>query len=467
MIKFGTDGWRGIIADDFTYANLRYVALASADYVKELSDGQANPSAVIGYDGRFMSREFAEESAKVMASQGVVVNISDKIASTPQVSFNTRLKKADLGFVITASHNPAIYNGFKVKGSFGGPATPSQIARLEEILHKRMTDGFEFNLESVAHYEQNGLIKYFDAKDTYIRHIKKRLDMQAIRAADFKVIFDPMHGAGMGMLEGLIDKVFELHSEWNPGFGNIDHPEPIESCLGDLITTIKSGEFDFGLATDGDADRLGAVDGEGNFVDSHKIFMILLRYLYEVKGKRGDVVKTVSLTSMVDMYCEDKGITLHETPVGFKYTAELMIDKNVLVGGEESGGLGTSLHIPERDGIFNGLLLLEAMAVTGKSLKELCDDLDEQFGPHRYHRIDKKMTQEEKDTILTAAYKIPSKIGRFDVERVDTKDGIKFYFHNAWLLIRASGTEPLLRFYAEAESMTVVNELLHEAMDLK
>lgn len=467
MIKFGTDGWRGIIADDFTYANLRYVALAGADYLKELSDGQTQPSAVIGYDGRFMSREFAEESAKVLASQGIVVNISDKISSTPQVSFNTRQKKADLGFVITASHNPAIYNGFKVKGSFGGPATPSQIARLEEILHKRMTEGFEFNLESIAHYEQNGLIKYFDAKDTYIRHIKKRLDMQAIRAADFKVIFDPMHGAGMGMLEGLIDKVFELHSEWNPGFGNIDHPEPIESCIGDLIATIKSGEFDFGLATDGDADRLGAVDGEGNFVDSHKIFMILLRYLYEIKGKRGDVVKTVSLTSMVDMYCEDKGITLHETPVGFKYTAEIMTEKNILLGGEESGGMGTSMHIPERDGIFNGLLLLEAMAVTGKSLKELCDDLDEQFGPHRYHRIDKKMTQEEKDTILTAAYKIPSKIGRFDVERVDTKDGIKFYFHNAWLLIRASGTEPLLRFYAEAESMTVVNELLHEAMDLK
>lgn len=467
MIKFGTDGWRGVIADDFTYANLRYVALASADYVKELSDGQTNPSTVIGYDGRFMSREFAEETAKVMASQGIIVNLSDSISSTPQVSFNTRQKKAELGFVITASHNPAIYNGFKVKGSFGGPATPLQIARLEEILHQRMTEGFEFKLESVAHYEENGLIKYFDAKDTYIRHIKKRLDMEAIRKADFKVIFDPMHGAGMGMLEGLIDKVFELHSEWNPGFGNVDHPEPIESCLGDLITTIKSGEFDFGLATDGDADRLGAVDEEGNFVDSHKIFMILLRYLYENKGKRGDVVKTVSLTSMVDMYCEDKGITLHETPVGFKYTAEIMTQKNVLVGGEESGGLGTSLHIPERDGIFNGLLLLEAMAVTGKSLKELCDDLDDEFGPHRYHRIDKKMTQEEKDTILNAAYKIPSKIGRFEVERVDTKDGIKFYFNHAWLLIRASGTEPLLRFYAEAESMTVVNELLHEAMDLK
>lgn len=467
MIKFGTDGWRGVIAEDFTYANLRYVALASADYLKELSDGQSNPSTVIGYDGRFMSKEFAEETAKVMASQGITVNLSDSISSTPQVSFNTRQKKAELGFVITASHNPAIYNGFKVKSSFGGPATPSQIARLEEILHQRISEGFDFNLESVAYYEEKGLIKYFDAKDTYIRHIKKRLDMEAIRKADFKVIFDPMHGAGMGMLEGVIDKVFELHSEWNPGFGNVDHPEPIESCLGDLITTIKSGEFDFGLATDGDADRLGAVDEEGNFVDSHKIFMILLRYLYENKGKRGDVVKTVSLTSMVDMYCEDKGITLHETPVGFKYTAEIMTEKNVLVGGEESGGLGTSLHIPERDGIFNGLLLLEAMAVTGKSLKELCDDLDDEFGPHRYHRIDKKMTQEEKDTILNAAYKIPSKIGRFEVERVDTKDGIKFYFNHAWLLIRASGTEPLLRFYAEAESMTVVNELLHEAMDLK
>ncbi|MCB0701988.1 MAG: phosphoglucomutase/phosphomannomutase family protein [Candidatus Kapaibacterium sp.] len=467
MIKFGTDGWRGVIAEDFTFANLRYVALASADYLKELSDGQSNPSTVIGYDGRFMSREFAEETAKVMASQGITVNLSDSISSTPQVSFNTRQKKAELGFVITASHNPAIYNGFKVKSSFGGPATPSQIARLEEILHQRISEGFDFNLESVAYYEEKGLIKYFDAKDTYIRHIKKRLDMEAIRKADFKVIFDPMHGAGMRMLEGLIDKVFELHSEWNPGFGNVDHPEPIESCLVDLISTIKSGEFDFGLATDGDADRLGAVDEEGNFVDSHKIFMILLRYLYENKGKRGDVVKTVSLTSMVDMYCEDKGITLHETPVGFKYTAEIMTEKNVLVGGEESGGLGTSLHIPERDGIFNGLLLLEAMAVTGKSLKELCDDLDDEFGPHRYHRIDKKMTQEEKDTILNAAYKIPSKIGRFEVERVDTKDGIKFYFNHAWLLIRASGTEPLLRFYAEAESMTVVNELLHEAMDLK
>lgn len=467
MIKFGTDGWRGVIAEDFTFANLRYVALASADYLKELSDGQSNPSTVIGYDGRFMSREFAEETAKVMASQGITVNLSDSISSTPQVSFNTRQKKAELGFVITASHNPAIYNGFKVKSSFGGPATPSQIARLEEILHQRISEGFDFNLESVAYYEEKGLIKYFDAKDTYIRHIKKRLDMEAIRKADFKVIFDPMHGAGMRMLEGLIDKVFELHSEWNPGFGNVDHPEPIESCLVDLISTIKSGEFDFGLATDGDADRLGAVDEEGNFVDSHKIFMILLRYLYENKGKRGDVVKTVSFTSMVDMYCEDKGITLHETPVGFKYTAEIMTEKNVLVGGEESGGLGTSLHIPERDGIFNGLLLLEAMAVTGKSLKELCDDLDDEFGPHRYHRIDKKMTQEEKDTILNAAYKIPSKIGRFEVERVDTKDGIKFYFNHAWLLIRASGTEPLLRFYAEAESMTVVNELLHEAMDLK
>lgn len=467
MIKFGTDGWRGVIAEDFTYENLRYVALASADYLKELTNGLNPPAAVIGYDGRFMSREFAEETAKVLASQGIIVNLTDKIASTPQVSYNTRQKKADLGFVITASHNPAIYNGFKVKSSFGGPATPNQIKRLEELLHIRFDEGYDFKLENLDFYLKKDLIRYFDAKESYIRHIKKRLDMDVIQKADFKVIFDPMHGAGMGMLEGLVSKVFELHREWNPGFGNIDHPEPIESCLGDLITTIKSGDFDFGLATDGDADRLGAVDEEGNFVDSHKIFMILLRYLYENKGKRGDVVKTVSLTSMVDMYCEDKGITLHETPVGFKYTAEIMTEKNVLVGGEESGGLGTSLHIPERDGIFNGLLLLEAMAVTGKSLKALCDDLDEEFGPHRYHRIDKKMTQKEKDTILTAAYKIPNQIGRFDVERVDTKDGIKFYFHNAWLLIRASGTEPLLRFYAEAESMPVVNELLHEAMNLK
>lgn len=466
MIKFGTDGWRGIIAEDFTYENLRYVALASADYLKELSNNGAHQSAVIGYDGRFMSREFAEEASKVLASQGITVHISDKISTTPQVSFNTRQKKAELGFVITASHNPAIYNGFKVKSRFGGPATPDQIERLEEILNKRLEEGFEFELKSFSEYEKDGKIKQFDAKEAYIRHLRKKINFEAIQKADFKVIFDPMHGAGMGMLKGLINKVFELHSEWNPGFGNIDHPEPIESCLPDLITTIKNGNFDFGLATDGDADRLGAVDEEGNFVDSHKIFMILLRYLYENKKKRGDVVKTVSLTSMVDMYCEDKGITLHETPVGFKYTADIMTKKDVLVGGEESGGLGTSLHIPERDGIFNGLLLLEAMAVTGKSLKQLCDDLDEQFGPHRYQRIDKKMSEEKKAAILEAAHKLPETIGRFEVERIDTKDGIKFYFHNAWLLIRASGTEPLLRFYAEAESDTVVNELLHEAMNL-
>ena len=466
MIKFGTDGWRGVIAEDFTYENLRYVALASADYLKELSNGGDYPSAVIGYDGRFMSREFAEEASKVLASQGITVHISDKISTTPQISFNTRQKKAELGFVITASHNPAIYNGFKVKSSFGGPATPSQIERLEEILHTRLEEKYDFDLKSFSEYEESGKIKQFDAKEAYTRHLKKKIDFDVIKKADFKVIFDPMHGAGMGMLSGLIDKVFELHSDWNPGFGNVDHPEPIESCLPDLIGTIKKGDFDFGLATDGDADRLGAVDGEGNFVDSHKIFMILLRYLYENKKKRGDVVKTVSLTSMVEMYCEDKGIKLHETPVGFKYTADIMTQKDVLVGGEESGGLGTSLHIPERDGIFNGLLLLEAMAVTGKSLKQLCDDLDEQFGPHRYHRIDKKMTEEQKNAILVAANKLPEKIGRFEVERIDTKDGIKFYFHNAWLLIRASGTEPLLRFYAEAESETVVNELLHEAMNL-
>ncbi|MFW5662794.1 MAG: phosphoglucomutase/phosphomannomutase family protein, partial [Bacteroidota bacterium] len=253
----------------------------------------------------------------------------------------------------------------------------------------------------------------------------------------------------------------------NPSFGEIDHPEPIDDYLPQLISKVKAGNYDLGIATDGDADRVGLIDSDGNFVDSHRLFMILLKYLNEIKGAHGSVVKTVSLTSMVNAYCADKGLELHETPVGFKHTAKIMSEEDVMIGGEESGGLGTYLHIPERDGIFNALMVLEVMVKRDMSLKQLCDELDEQFGTHRYRRRDVKVTPETKEQIMNAAGKKPTKLGKYEVKEIITKDGYKFMVDKGWLLIRASGTEPLIRFYAEAENLDKVNELLDAGLTLK
>lgn len=467
MIVFGTDGWRGIIARDFTFDNLRLVAQAVANYVKRTD--KKTPSVVIGYDTRFMSREFAEEAAKVIAAKGITVHITDGLSSTPLVSFHTKLKGATIGVVITASHNPPQYNGFKLKGKYGGPATPEIIAEVEKELRKIEAKTPDFKLRSLDEYvSKSRTIRPFDSKDSYFRYLRKKINIDAINNAGFKILFDPMHGAGMGMLGTMLSNVTEIHGEYNPSFGEVDHPEPIAECLGSAMSKMKSGKYDICIATDGDADRVGAIDGKGNFVDSHRIFMLLLKYLHEDKKKKGAVVKTVSLTSMVNMYCQKKGIELHETPVGFKYTAKLMNEIKVIIGGEESGGLGTSLHIPERDGIFNGLLLLEMMAVRGKSLKQLVDELDEEFGTHRYRRRDVHVTEQQKKQIMGACAKNPKRLGMYAVAKTETKDGYKFFTEDgAWLLIRASGTEPLIRFYAEADSMSKVNELLEAGLNLK
>lgn len=464
MIKFGTDGWRGLIARDFTFDNVRLVALATANIVNKIKKGG---KVVIGYDTRFLGKEFALETAQVLAWQGIKVMLADDVASTPQVSYHTKVQEADLGVVITASHNPAIYNGYKLKSSFGGPAAPEQVTDLETELAKIWDNPPEFSMQPVDEYIESGQIDLFNAKKTYLSYLNGKIDFNAINKAGFKVVFDPMYGAGIDTIKYVLPNAEEIHAEYNPGFGEVDHPEPIGSCLPQLMDKIKNGNYDVGLATDGDADRLGAVDNEGNYVDAHRVFMILLKYLYEVKGLKGAVVKTVSLTSMVDKYCEAKGIELHETPVGFKYTAKKMAESNVLIGGEESGGLGTSLHIPERDGLFNGFLLLEAMAKWGKSLKELSDGLDEELGVHRFRRNDVRVSQEQKDTILNACAKIPEKIGDMKVISTNTRDGYKFFVDGGWLLVRASGTEPLLRFYSEADSMQKVDYLLEQAMNIK
>lgn len=466
MIKFGTDGWRGLIARDFTFENVQKVALATARYLKN-KFGEDNLSVVIGYDTRFLSQQFAEETALVLAWQGIKVQITDGVSSTPQVSYHTKQKNASLGVVITASHNPAIYNGYKVKANFGGPAKPEDIAELEVELKKLWNKPPQFKMKTLGEYKKLGLIKHFDAKESFLRYIKKKIDIQAIHDAGFKILYDPMHGAGINTLKLLLPNADEIHGEYNPSFGEVDHPEPIAECLGTLSQKVIEGKYDIGLATDGDADRLGLMDHEGNFVDSHKIFMIMLKYLYEIKKKRGAVAKTVSLTTMVNLFCEKHKIKLYETPVGFKHIAKLMVEEKILIGGEESGGLSSIVHIPERDGLFNSLLILEIMSVRKKSLKELCIELDEEFGPHRFNRRDVVVTEELKNQILKAASSNPTKLGKYNVISNNFTDGFKFFVDNGWLLIRASGTEPLIRFYAEADSISKVQELLDAGMKLK
>jgi phosphomannomutase len=464
-IVFGTDGWRGLIARDFTFDNLALVAHATARYVQTMKVKGA--SVVVGHDTRFLSREFAIETARILAAHGIVVHLTHTFASTPQVSFNTKQKNAQLGVVITASHNPAQYNGFKLKASFGGPAIPEQIAAVEQELRKLKGKTPRVSVASLETYVNNKTIRMFDASESYVRYLRKKINFQAIANAKFSVVYDPMYGAGIEFLDRVLPDIVQIHNEYNPSFGNIDHPEPIAECLPELMQTVKKKKATMGLATDGDADRVGAVDHTGAYVDPHRVFMLLLKYLYEHKKRKGSVVKTVSLTSMVNAYCSKHNILLHETPVGFKHVAKMMTTEKVIIGGEESGGLGTSLHIPERDGVFNGLLLLEMMAVSGKSLKQLCDELDEEFGTHRYRRSDVHVSAEQKKAIMGACSKKPKTIGRFAVERVDTQDGFKFWVNGGWLLVRASGTEPLIRFYAEASSMAMVNELLSEGLKLR
>ncbi len=465
-IIFGTDGWRGVIADDFTFENVALVARAAARFYKRQKN--ADRGVVVGYDSRFLSNRFAETTARVFASEGVKVWLTDRISTTPQVSLAAKKKRLGGGVVITASHNPAEYNGFKLKAGYGGPSSPADIAKVQ----KNVT-GFEENppkrlpkVKSLEEYVKEKMIRYFDARKEYVDYVRKVIDLDAIRKAKFRVLYDPMFGAGIETLDLILEDVDQIHNERNPGFTGIDHPEPLGEYLEELMERVRSGGYSIGLATDGDADRLGVVAEDGTFVDSHRVFVLLLKYLYEDRKKRGGVAKTISLTTMVNDYCERKGIELIETPVGFKYIADLMANRRILIGGEESGGLGTMLHIPERDGIFNGLLLLEMMAKRKKSIGELSRELDEEFGIHRYRRIDKRMTQERKEAILKKAAAGLTEVAGYPVTGNSQLDGYKFFVDGGWLLIRASGTEPLLRFYAEADSEEKVEHLLQAGLTL-
>ncbi len=459
-VKFGTDGWRAVIADDFTFDNLSRVAFATAMHYQKHK--KIRGGIVVGYDARFMSREFAEVAAVAIANQGIKVKLADSIVTTPMVSLVTKLDNAAAGIVITASHNPPKYNGFKIKGDFGGPAHPEMIAKVEKQLGKVLKKKLPPMKRSLQQLIARGTIEYVSMKQRYLDDLATKIDLDLIRKSNIRILYDVMYGAGQGVLDKTMPEIRQIHSTFNPSFDGTN-PEPLAKNLGELMRTMSAESYDIGIATDGDADRIGAVDEHGNFVDSHRIFCLLMKYLHEQKGLSGDVAKSFSVTQMVDKMCERYGLTLHETPIGFKHVCRLMTEGDVLIGGEESGGLGVKGHIPERDGIFLGLLLCEMMAIRRKSMGALVQELMEEYGNHEFHRIDKHMTEKEKKSIMKRFSKPVKELSGMRVIGRKDIDGHKLFVENGWLLVRASGTEPLIRFYAEGDSMETVNALLDAA----
>ncbi len=457
-IKFGTDGWRGVIAQDYTFDNVARVALATAKFYKKHK--KAKNGILIGYDTRFLSQEFAEKTAQVIANTGLKVILSDGYCPTPALSLAIPEFNAAAGVVITASHNPARYNGFKLKADFGGPEEVEYVSKVEKEANKISQKSLDAIKKSFEDLSKKGLIKKANLRQIYIDDLKKKIDIAAIKSARLRIAHDAMYGAGQGILKHLIEDAVAIHNEFNPSFGG-EHPEPIAAHLGELMKFVPQGNYSVGLATDGDADRIGAVDEKGNFVGPQEVYALLLKYLYENKGLRGEVVKTVSVGEMADKLAKKYNLPLTELPVGFKHVATVMVNRDVLIGGEESGGIGLKGHIPERDGLFLGLTLCEMMVKRGRTLGELVKELFDEIGPHIYRRIDLRTTEQYKKKVLSKLKKGLKEVAGHKIDHVLTIDGYKYFFADGgWLLVRASGTEPLLRFYCEAESKEKVDKVL-------
>jgi len=448
-IKFGTDGWRAIIGDTYTFANVERVAAATAVWLKKA--GGADPKVVIGYDTRFEGDAFSLAAARVLAGMGVRVYLSDAFTTTPAVSWATKALGCTAGVVITASHNPPAYSGYKLKASFGGPATPDQIAAVEKEIKPERPN----IIQSAEALLSSGQIERIDLNSRYLDAISKLIDLDAIRSSGLQIAYDAMFGSGQGMITRLLsaDQVATLHHDHNPGFHG-QAPEPIERNLGALSRYIQKHGCDVGLATDGDADRIGLYDEHGVFVDAHRIMALLFRFLVEERKLRGTVVKSFAATDLLDKMGAAYGLDVETTKIGFKYIASRMVEGNVLVGGEESGGIAVTGHIPERDGIYAGLLMVEMMVKTGKSLSKLVDELMERFGQHHAFRRDLRLSQEVKDSFMRRLEeKGLEQVAGQKITSVDDLDGLKFRTENGgWVMIRPSGTEPVLRVYSEADS---------------
>ena len=466
-IHFGTDGWRAVISDTFTFANLRLVAQAIADYVlEETANSGVQPEVVIGFDTRFLSDRYATDVARVMAGNGIIAWLSRADTPTPAISYTVKHKGAAAGVMISASHNPPRYNGVKLKTSYGSAASPEVGRHVERILEANQFQARGPNLEDYQTALAQDMIRRFDPAWAYYEHLATLVDLDIISNGELRVIADPMYGSGRGCIKEMLARtrcrVQEIRGEMNPGFGGI-HPEPIAHFLQALSAAIQSTHADIGLATDGDADRIGAMDSRGQFVDPHHIFALALRYLVEQRGWRGAVVKTLSTTQMVNRLAAKYDLPLYETPVGFNHIADHMLADDVLIGGEESGGMSIKGHIPEGDGVLMGLLLLEIVSAAGVPLHELVADLQSQCGPACYARRDIRLRHPVDKKVMAARLvdEAPAQLAGQSVVKVDTLDGAKYCLADeSWLLVRPSGTEPVLRVYAEARSADEVEALL-------
>jgi phosphomannomutase len=464
MIHFGTDGWRAVISDTFTFHNLRLVSQAIADAVSSpdwhtFQEGLPAPDPrcmVVGFDTRFLSDRYAVEVARVLAANGFTAYLSHADAPTPAISFAVRERGASAGVMITASHNAPRYNGVKLKGAYAGSALPEQCRRVEVYLSDNEARARGPNLMEYDLAVAQDRIRRFNPTPAYHDHLRKLINLDLVASHPPRVVVDSMYGSGRGQIKGLLQgtgsEVVEIRGEMNPGFGGV-HPEPIARYLGPLAGAIAAGHGELGVATDGDADRIGAMDGRGHFVDPHKIMALALRYFVEKRGWNGPVIKTVSTTLMIDRLCRKYGLQLHETPVGFNHIADYMLREDVLIGGEESGGISFRGHIPEGDGVLMGLLLVEMVAAYATPLEDLVQDLLITAGPACYERRDLRLSHPVPKSTLAKqlSENPPQQLGGVRVAKVSLLDGIKYILEDdSWLLIRPSGTEPLLRVYAEA-----------------
>ena len=462
-IKFGTDGWRAIIARDFTFDNVSACAQGMVDYLKRA--GLANRGLVIGYDTRFASEDFAAAAAEVAAGNGVKVYLCPRAMPTPVISFGVVAKKAGGAIVITASHNPAEWNGFKCKDEHGASAPGEVITQIEKYANQALAAGNVRRLPLAAALDQ-GLVEHLDLSPLYLNQIAKLVDLNGIRQADLRVVIDSMYGAGSGYLKEILSggriEIIEINDERNPLFPGILQPEPIAVNLTKLAATVREQKANAGLATDGDADRMGVVDEKGTFLTQLQVFALLCLYLLEIRGERGPLVKTLTTTSMLYRLGEIFKVPVYETAVGFKYVAPVMLAEDALIGGEESGGYGFRGHVPERDGVLASFYFLDLMIKTGKTPSELIAYLYDKVGPHHYQRVDVKFPEDERQAIIgRLKQNQPQSINGVKVARTDTTDGFRFILADGtWLLIRFSGTEPLLRVYVESDSPGRVECLL-------
>ena len=459
-IKFGTDGWRAIIAKDFTVENVSRVSLSVAQFLK---NKYKKPSVVIGHDCRFGGKMFAETVAKILANENIKVLIAENFVSTPMVSLGVIKYQANMGVVITASHNPPSYNGYKLKADFGGPLLIEDISIIEDnIPEKMLLDIDSVNLQDLIIKEQ---VRYVNLENDYYNHAKEHFNIQLIKKSGINIAYDPMFGAGINIMKKLLPNVQQIHNDINPSF-NGTAPEPIHRNLQELSDMIKQDKnIDCGLATDGDADRIGIYNSKGDFIDSHHLIILLIHYLVKYKQRKGKVVTAFSCSVKIKQICEHYGLEHETVKIGFKHIAGKMIHENILLGGEESGGIAINSHLPERDGIWMGLTLFEFMAMSGKTIEQLIDEIYNIVGEFAFERIDLQLDNKVKEKIINnCKNNLYSSFGKYNVERVEKLDGFKFFFdEDTWLMIRPSGTEPVLRTYSEASNKQKCFDILEEA----